>query len=79
MKPQLPDKKGHFGVFGGCYAAETLMPVLLELEKAYNEAKKDKTFRKELASYLHEYSGRETPLYFAKGLTNKLGGARIYL
>ena len=79
MKKILPDKKGHFGVFGGSYAAETLMPVLLELEKAYNEAKKDKTFRKELASYLHEYSGRETPLYFAKGLTEKLGGARIYL
>ena len=79
MKKTLPDKKGHFGVFGGRYAAETLMPVLLELEKAYNEAKKDKTFRKELASYLHEYSGRETPLYFAKGLTEKLGGARIYL
>jgi len=79
MKTQLPDKKGHFGVFGGRYAAETLMPVLLELEKAYNEAKKDKAFRKELAFYLHEYSGRETPLYFAKSLTEKLGGARIYL
>ena len=79
MKKTLPDKKGHFGVFGGRYAAETLMPVLLELEKAYTEAKKDKTFRKELASYLHEYSGRETPLYFAKALTNNLGGARIYL
>ena len=79
MKKILPDKKGHFGVFGGRYAAETLMPVLLELEKAYNEAKKDKTFRKDLASYLHDYAGRETPLYFAKGLTEKLGGARIYL
>ncbi len=79
MKKTLPDKKGHFGVFGGRYAAETLMPVLLELEKAYNEAKKDKTFRKDLAYYLHEYSGRETPLYFAEGLTEKLGGARIYL
>jgi len=79
MKKTLPDKRGHFGVFGGRYAAETLMPVLLELEKAYNKAKKDKTFGKELASYLHDYSGRETPLYFAKGLTEKLGGARIYL
>jgi len=79
MKKILPDKKGHFGVFGGRYAAETLMPVLLELEKAYNEAKKDKTFRKDLASYLHDYAGRETPLYFAKSLTEKLGGARIYL
>lgn len=79
MKTQLPDKKGHFGVFGGRYASETLMPALIELEKAYNEAKKDKTFREDLAFYLHEYSGRETPLYFAKGLTNKLGGARIYL
>jgi tryptophan synthase beta chain len=79
MKKTLPDKKGHFGVFGGRYAAETLMPVLLELGKAYNEAKKDKTFREKLAYYLHDYSGRETPLYFAKGLTEKLGGARIYL
>ena len=79
MEKTLPDKKGHFGVFGGRYTAETLMPALIELEKAYKEAKKDKTFREDLAFYLHEYSGRETPLYFARRLTEKLGGARIYL
>jgi len=79
MKAQLPDKNGHFGIFGGRYAAETLMPALIELEHAYAEAKKDKTFTKELNCYLQEYSGRETPLYFAKRLTEKLGGAKIYL
>jgi tryptophan synthase beta chain len=75
----MPDKKGFFGIFGGRYAAETLMPALIELEAAYRDAKKDPAFRKELASYLREYSGRETPLYLAKGLTEKMGGARIYL
>ena len=79
MKKTLPDKKGHFGVFGGRYASETLMPALIELEKVYNEAKRDKTFKKEFNSYLREYSGRETPLYFARRLTEKLGGAKIYL
>ncbi len=75
----LPDKKGHFGVFGGRYASETLMPALLELEAAYSEAKKDRAFREEYRRYLHEYAGRETPLYCARRLTEKLGGARIYL
>jgi tryptophan synthase beta chain len=74
-----PDKKGHFGIYGGRYAAETLMPALLELEAAYLSAKKDKEFQQELARYLCEYSGRETPLYYAQRLTEKLGGARIYL
>jgi tryptophan synthase beta chain len=79
MKARLPDKNGHFGIFGGRYAAETLMPALIELEHAYAEAKKDKTFTTEMKHYLQEYSGRETPLYFAKRLTEKLGGAKIYL
>ena len=79
MKARLPDKNGHFGIFGGRYAAETLMPALIELEHAYAAAKKDKTFTKELNRYLQEYSGRETPLYFAKRLTEMLGGAKIYL
>jgi tryptophan synthase beta chain len=74
-----PDKKGHFGIYGGRYAAETLMPALLELEAAYLSAKKDKEFQQELTRYLCEYSGRETPLYYAQRLTEKLGGARIYL
>lgn len=79
MSKSTPDKKGHFGIYGGRYAAETLMPALLELEAAYLSAKKDKEFQQELSRYLRDYSGRETPLYFARRLTEKLGGARIYL
>jgi tryptophan synthase beta chain len=79
MSKSAPDKKGHFGIYGGRYAAETLMPALLELEQAYLSAKKDKEFQQELSRYLRDYSGRETPLYFARRLTEKLGGARIYL
>ena len=75
----MPDRRGHFGTFGGRYAAETLMPALTELEEAYRDAKRDPAFRRELASYLREYSGRETPLYLAKGLMEKTGGAKIYL
>jgi tryptophan synthase beta chain len=79
MRKTAPDKKGHFGIYGGRYAAETLMPALLELEAAYLAAKKDKEFQQELSLYLRDYSGRETPLYYARRLTEKLGGARIYL
>lgn len=75
----MPDKKGHFGIFGGRYVAETLMPALIELEETYKAARKDKAFRDEFAYYLREYAGRETPLYYAKRLTHELGGARIYL
>jgi tryptophan synthase beta chain len=59
--------------------AETLIPALAELERAYAEARRDSNFRKEFRNYLHEYVGRETPLYFAERLTQKLGGAKIYL
>ena len=79
MRNSLPDKKGHFGIFGGKYVIETLMPALNELENAYHEAKRDRGFHRELHKYLSEYAGRPTPLYFAKRLTEKLGGARIYL
>ena len=79
MQQSLPDKKGHFGIFGGRYVAETLMPALIELEEAYKASRKNKAFRDEFAYYLKEYAGRETPLYFAKRLTEELGGARIYL
>ena len=79
MQKTLPDKNGHFGIFGGRYAAETLMPALLELERAYCSVRRDKAFHGELNAYLHDYAGRETPLYEAKGLAEKLGGARIYL
>jgi tryptophan synthase beta chain len=75
----LPDKKGHFGVYGGKFAPETLMPALDELEKAYVSARKDKGFQAELDYYFREFIGRPTPLYFAKRLTDHLGGARIYL
>lgn len=75
----LPDSKGHFDIFGGRYAAETLMPALLELEDAYGKAAKDKAFAGEFTWYQREYAGRPTPLYLAKRLTKALGGARIYL
>jgi tryptophan synthase beta chain len=76
---RLPDKKGHFGIYGGRYVSETLMPALLELEEAYTSYKKDPAFKKELRYYLKQYGGRETPLFFAERLTRSLGGAKIYL
>lgn len=78
MKNQ-PDEFGHFGIFGGRYAAETLMPALIELEAADKAAQKDKSFQTEFACYQKEYAGRETPLYFARSMTKSLGGAKIYL
>jgi tryptophan synthase beta chain len=79
MPPKVPDRRGHFGVYGGRYVAETLMPALTELEQAYAQARRDPSFRKEFQFYLRDYAGRETPLYFAERLTEKLGGAKIYL
>jgi tryptophan synthase beta chain len=79
MLPSVPDRRGHFGVYGGRYVAETLMPALTELEHAYAEARRDRTFRKEFHTYLSDYAGRATPLYFAERLTKKVGGAKIYL
>jgi tryptophan synthase beta chain len=76
---RLPDRRGHFGVFGGRYVAETLMPALIELEQAYRRIARDPSFRRELRAYLQEYAGRETPLYFAARLTERLGGAKVYL
>lgn len=73
-----PDENGHFGIFGGRYVAETLMPLILELDEAYKSAKKDPEFAAEL-EFLHKhYTGRPSPLYFAERLTNELGGAKIY-
>jgi len=74
-----PDSKGHFGQFGGRYVAETLMPALLELEKAYRLAQADPEFLREFRYYLEHYVGRPSPLYFAQRLTEQLGGAKIYL
>ena len=73
-----PDSDGHFGIYGGRYVAETLMPLILDVERAYDEARNDPAFRAELSSYLTSYVGRPTPLYFAERLTEQLGGARIY-
>jgi tryptophan synthase beta chain len=73
-----PDERGHFGIYGGRYVAETLMPLILDLEKAYTEAKADPSFRAELDDLLAHYAGRPSPLYFAERLTEHLGGAKIY-
>lgn len=73
-----PDARGHFGPYGGRYVAETLMPLILEVEQAYHAAKKDAAFQKEMAYYLEHYVGRPSPLYFAKRLTGFCGGAKIY-
>jgi tryptophan synthase beta chain len=74
-----PDKRGHFGIYGGRYVPETLMPALQELEDAYAHYKNDREFKQELDYYLREYVGRPSPLYFAEKLTRQLGGAKIYL
>ncbi len=71
--------KSHFAQYGGRYVPELLMPALIELEEAYKLAKKDPTFKKEFTGLLKNFSGRPTPLVFAKNLTEKLGGAKIYL
>ncbi|MGP9813289.1 tryptophan synthase subunit beta [Rhodopseudomonas sp. NSM] len=73
-----PDERGHFGIFGGRFVAETLMPLILALEKAYAEAKDDPAFRAEMDGYLKHYVGRPSPLYFAERLTEHFGGAKIY-
>jgi tryptophan synthase beta chain len=73
-----PDDEGHFGIFGGRFVAETLMPLILELETAYNAAKADPAFTAELEDFLTHYAGRPSALYFAERLTKELGGAKIY-
>ena len=75
----LPDERGYFGDYGGRFVPETLMPVLDELTKAYNQAKADDAFWSEFESLSRDYSGRPTPLYFAQRLTENCGGARIFL
>lgn len=73
-----PDDAGHFGLYGGRFVAETLMPLILELENAYNAAKADPEFQAELQRLSTHYAGRPSPLYFAERLTEELGGAKIY-
>jgi tryptophan synthase beta chain len=75
----LPDASGHFGPYGGMFVPETLMTALQDLEREYHAARKDPEFRKELAGLLSDFCGRPTALYFAERLTEKLGGAKIYL
>ena len=74
----FPDDKGHFESFGGRYVAETLMPLILDLEKAYEESKKDPSFKSKMNSLLKDYVGRPSPLYFAERLTSYLKGPKIY-
>src|SRR5438477_7031323 len=73
-----PDERGHFGLYGGRFVAETLMPLILELEAAYARAKSDPAFQAEMNGYLEHYVGRPSPLYFAERMSEHLGGAKIY-
>jgi tryptophan synthase beta chain len=73
-----PDERGHFGAYGGRFVAETLMPLILDLEAAYAAARRDPAFQAELDVWLKDYVGRPSPLYYAERLTEHLGGARIY-
>jgi len=75
---QHPDSHGHFGIYGGRYVAETLMPLILEVERAYNAAKNDRGFQRELDYHFTHYIGRPSPLYFASRLTEHCNGAKIY-
>jgi tryptophan synthase beta chain len=79
MTYKYPDERGHFGQYGGRYVAETLMPALLELDEAYRTAQADSSFQREIDYYLKHYVGRPSSLYFSRRLTEKLGGAKIYL
>ncbi len=74
-----PDEHGRFGEFGGRFVAETLMPLILQVEQAYEAARRDPAFQPELDAYLKDYVGRPSPLWFAERLTKQLGGARIYM
>ena len=75
----LPDRRGYFGPYGGRYVPETLIPALQELEREYSRARRDPAFWQELWCLLRDYAGRPTPLYFARSLTERLGGARVLL
>ncbi|MCW5647564.1 MAG: pyridoxal-phosphate dependent enzyme, partial [Sphingopyxis sp.] len=74
-----PDDRGHFGQFGGRYVAETLMPLILDLERHYRAAQADPAFKAEFDDLLKNYVGRPSPLWLAQRLTDHLGGAKIYL
>jgi tryptophan synthase beta chain len=78
MKASYPNEQGHFGAFGGRYVSETLMPLILEVERTYVHLKDDPTFRAQFDYYCKHYIGRPSPLYHAKRMSETLGGARIY-
>ena len=73
-----PDERGHFGIYGGRFVAETLMPLILDLERAYTEARADPRFQAEMDGHLATYVGRPSPLYLAERLTRHCGGAKVY-
>ena len=73
-----PDERGHFGIFGGRFVAETLMPLILDVETAYKKYRTDNDFKREFEYYARDYIGRPSPLYLAEKLTAKFGGAKIY-
>src|ERR1051326_5483525 len=79
MMTSQPDRQGHFGPYGGRYVPEVLMAPLEEIEKAYLEARHDREFQDELRDLLQNYAGRPTPLYYARRLSESLGGARIFI
>ena len=74
-----PDERGHFGIYGGRFVAETLMPLVLEVERAYAAAKRDPSYHAEIAYYMEHYVGHPSPLYFARRMTEHFGGAKIYM
>lgn len=78
MKNSLPDEKGHFGIYGGRYVAETLMPLILDVEKAWNTAKNDSKYWAQFDELMRDYVGRPSPLYFAEPTTKHFGGAKVY-
>ena len=74
----LPNEKGYFGSFGGRYVSETLMPLILEVEKEYEKIKNESEFKEKLNHYMETYIGRPSPLFFAERITKDLGGPKIY-
>jgi tryptophan synthase beta chain len=76
--PTVPDAQGHFGIYGGRYVSETLMPLVLEVERSYEAMRMDPKFRAQFDDLMKHYVGRPSPLYFAERLTEKLGGAQVY-
>ena len=74
----MPDERGHFGDYGGRYVAETLMPLILQLETAYRAAQADPAFQAQFDDLMEHYVGRPSPLYFAERLTEALGGAQVW-